>query len=182
MLRSRPRLRGILESVATVLTIVACLAVLSSLAYDRLAVGSNPVSSPQLARGVVLKASDGVVFGSDVTLLVGLSSTCHFCAESMPAFQELSSFTVSHAESVRVFALSIEPAESLKHYLSTNSLPGFRSIALDPNAPLSIVASRTPQLVAVDREGKILASWTGKITTDQMTAFLEKLHITVSGN
>jgi hypothetical protein len=172
------RLRASLDLSATVLSVVTCLAVCWLLAVDisQRRARSAGVSSDVLEIGSVV-SDPNLSFGStELTLLVGLSSSCRFCTESMPALRLLSDYAERRGgEHMRVLAVGYEPAPVLARYLEENGLTTFRSMGIDREAAIAPVAKRTPSLVAVDRGGKVLASWSGRMTTAQMDQVLVRL-------
>jgi hypothetical protein len=150
---------------------------LLALAWFGSRTGENPITGPAFPIGSILKASPDLTYNSsDLTVLVGLSSTCRFCADSLPAFRQLNDAVRSRgADHVRVFAVSLDSPDVLARYLQENGLTVFRPISVSRDSPAAPVASRTPTLVLVDRSGTVLASWAGRMTVDQM-AKVDRLH------
>ncbi len=167
------RWRSTLDIVTTVVTLATCIFVVALIAQQRF--GRPAPASPKLAAGAVLEPTAEIGFGSsDVTILVGISSTCRFCDESMPAFRQLNKYVQSRS-SMRVLAVALEPIETLRTYLARSGLTAFQPFTIDRGAPVSVVAAVTPQVVAVNRDGTVLEAWAGKITEDQLNNFVGRL-------
>lgn len=166
------RWRSAWDTFVTVATVATC-------AYVVLTIGVQKVRTGQSATvpvGTILKPAGGLSFGNaDLTVLIGMSSTCHFCQGSLPAFRELTKYFTGRSTRSRVVALSLEPADALGAYLAKNGLADVKVISVESSAPLATIAARTPQIVAVDSAGKVLASWTGQMSDDQMRSFVSRL-------
>lgn len=174
-----PRLSSSLELVATILTIVTCVWVCGLLALD-LAERKDRragTSGAVIPIGSILTPTPGVSYNeSQWTVLVGLSSRCRFCGESMPALRKLNEFIASSdATRVRALALSLESSDVLSRYLKENNLTTFRTVSVARQSEVARIAARTPTLVLADRTGKVLAAWSGRMTADQMELVLKRL-------
>jgi thiol-disulfide isomerase/thioredoxin len=92
------------------------------------------------------------------TLLLALSTTCHFCSESAPFYQKLQR---EKRDNVRMVALLPQPLAESHAYLEK------LGIKLDDvtQGPLSAVGvSGTPTLLLIDSQGAVLQSWVGKLS------------------
>ncbi len=168
------RWRSILDVLTTVVTIGTCILVVTVVARQKF--GTPAPVSPNVAVGTVLEPTAEVTYGlSELTILVGLSSNCRFCEESMPAFRQLHEYVQSRAGRLRVFALALESLETLGTYLQKNGLTTFRPITVDRKAALAVIAAATPQVVVVNRSGAVMESWTGRITEAQMEGLVKPL-------
>lgn len=166
------RWRAMWDAFATVATVATCI-------YVVLTVGVQKVRTAQAVKvpvGAVLKSGNALSFGTaDLTVLIGMSSTCHFCEESLPALQVLAKYVASRSRRSQTVALTLEPRDALAAYLAKNGLKGVQPISIDSSAPLAMIAARTPQIVAVDGGGKVLASWSGRIAVDQAQTLIGQL-------
>ena len=108
---------------------------------------------------------------SDRTLLLALSTMCHFCTESAPFYQKLQQ---QKRDDVRLVALFPQPAQESRTYLDK------LGIAVDDVAqgPLnSVGVSGTPTLLLIDNQGAVTDSWVGKLPDDaaeKVTALIRK--------
>ena len=95
---------------------------------------------------------------SDHTLLLALSTTCHFCTESAPFYQKLQK---EKRDNVRVVALFPQPLQDSRTYLDNLGL----NVDEIVQSPLnSVGASGTPTLLLIDNKGAVINSWVGKLS------------------
>ena len=95
---------------------------------------------------------------SDRTLLLALSTTCHFCTESAPFYKTLQQ---QKRDNVRLLALFPQPIEESRNYLQK------LGVQVDDitQQPLSAVeVSGTPTLLLLDNQGAVIQSWVGKLS------------------
>jgi hypothetical protein len=95
---------------------------------------------------------------SSRTLVLALSTTCHFCAESSPFYQRLQQ---QKRSDVHLVALLPQPLGDSQAYLKK------LGVIVDEvlQSPLSAVgASGTPTLILVDNQGAVIDSWVGKLS------------------
>ena len=126
---------------------------------------SNPAAGTRLSLGVDWTKSDH-------TVLLALSKDCHFCTESAPFYRKLVDETAGRSD-VRIVA--IFPREGVSDgnaYLNELGL----SVAETRHAPLETIGARgTPTLVLVDKGGKVVQSWTGRLTSEKELELLSRL-------
>lgn len=98
----------------------------------------------------------------DKTLVMALSTTCHFCSESAPFYQKLT--RAAEAKGVKVIAVLPQSEPEARQYLNGLSL----TISDVRQSPLdSLGVSGTPTLILVDGKGQIASSWVGKLQSDR---------------
>lgn len=93
---------------------------------------------------------------SEKTLVLAISSVCHFCTESAPFYRQLAE---AH-EGTRLVAVLPQTIEEGKLYL--NKL----RVNIDEviQAPLSSIdVNGTPTLMLVDRNGTVIDTWVGRL-------------------
>jgi hypothetical protein len=97
---------------------------------------------------------------NDRTLILGLQTTCQFCAESAPFFRRLIAAAVGKTKTVAVLPQSPDVAKRYLDGLGVHvdeikqvSLPG-------------IGVTRTPTLVLVDSSGVVRGAWTGELASE----------------
>jgi thioredoxin-related protein len=108
---------------------------------------------------------------TESSLIMALSTHCHFCAESIPFYkrvldrnQELSKF-----HTVAVFTQdSDEPAP----YLRDKGLEVNEIVTADLDA---LHTTGTPTLILVDRNGAVIRSWIGKLTPNAESEVMSQL-------
>jgi hypothetical protein len=97
---------------------------------------------------------------ADRTLVMALSTQCHFCSESAGFYQRLlPAATVSKVPVVAVFP---QPTNEAREYWTSRGLP-LSGVALKQAPMERIQVSGTPTLIVVDRKGLILRAWAGKL-------------------
>lgn len=105
---------------------------------------------------------------SEKTLVVAISSVCHFCTESAPFYRQLAE---TH-EGTQLVAVLPQTVEEGRQYL------GKLRVEVDEvvQAPLnSIYVSGTPTLMLVDHEGTVLNTWIGKLPAQREAEVLTYL-------
>lgn len=116
------------------------------------------------------RLSSGALLGINTaprTLLLVTSSTCRFCAESMPFYRNL--VTAARREGVRVVALAWEPPVRNRAYLASQGVQV--DAALDI-AATGVSVRGTPTLILVRRDGTVIQSWPGKLGSASEAAVL----------
>jgi thioredoxin-related protein len=102
------------------------------------------------------------------TVVLAISTTCHFCTESAPFYKRL----ISNKGDVRVIAVLPQSAEEGHAYL--NRL----GVVVDEIKQISlhkIGVRGTPTLILVDSSGVASNSWIGKLPADQELIVLTAL-------
>jgi thioredoxin-related protein len=103
------------------------------------------------------------------TLILALSTECHFCTESAPFYQQLSQRRGSAVKLVAVFP---QPIKESQAYL-TNLGVATDDMREAPLAALDIGA--TPTIILADDQGKVISSWRGKLTAEKEAEVLSKI-------
>jgi len=104
------------------------------------------------------------------TLLVAIQEGCHFCTDSAPFYQRLAD--VADKKGVKLVAVLPQSTDEGRRYLTTLGV----RIADVRQAPLSsLQVNGTPTLILVDENGRVAASWVGKLPSDKETEVLARL-------
>jgi|ERR1044072_7468306 hypothetical protein len=129
---------------------------------------SRQQTSSQDMEGSRLSTIDVDWSQSRQTLLLALSSSCHFCSESAPFYKRL----VQSKNGTRLVAVLPEPAEGGQGYLRRLgvSVDEIRQLNLD-----KIGVQGTPTLLLVDNSGVVKKSWIGKLLPEQEEAVVSAL-------
>ena len=104
------------------------------------------------------------------TIVLALSTTCHFCSESGPLYQKIEEQKPSN---VGLIAVLPQPLEDSRSYL--NKL-GVKTPNVVQGSLSSIGVSGTPTLLLVDNNGSVVASWVGKLEDAEAARVMEQLH------
>lgn len=160
------RWRSHLDVAAHIAVVATCL-LLSTMVVNR-ALTSNAHTGRSEATpvsiGTVLEPTDEIRFaGADFTLLLGFSTTCRFCQDSIPALQLLRDDFARFNNRLKVFALSVQPREVLAGYLAQQDLSSFHPIHVKSLTHLVPIVRQTPTIVIVDQSGRVRATWVGLI-------------------
>lgn len=118
---------------------------------------SDSVAAP-ITLGMKLSLP-GVEWGKhDRTLLLVLSTNCHFCTESAPFYQRLTQQKAGRAD-IKSIAILPQSAGEAQKYLDDH---GIAVDELRQTAPGATYAQATPTLILVDKAGSVISSWIGK--------------------
>jgi len=109
------------------------------------------------------------------TLVLALSTQCHFCTESAPFFRKLSESARPNVKMVAVLPQSIPEGEQ---YLSGEGL----QVDLVKQESLSRLGIRgTPTMLLVNGAGVVTKVWVGKLEAKQQQQVLSLLSGTATG-
>lgn len=147
-----------LEIATNVAVLVVCLIIVAGTTYNFFAPRSPSTSmSPNVGEAVKLRGVEWS--GSQKTLILAISTQCHFCSESVPFYKKLS--PAAGGKGDRVIAVFPQPTQESKNYLSEKEL----RIDQVMQAPLTqLKVGGTPTLILVNSSGKIEKVWKGKLT------------------
>ncbi|MGO8736360.1 MAG: peroxiredoxin family protein [Terriglobia bacterium] len=160
---------GMLQNVANIATIV--VSVLLSFVLIKVFLLPQPGRPPTGAQplvGLNMKQSlPGVVWAKNKrTLVLALSTQCHFCTDSAPFFQRIGKET---AKNVKMVAVLPQPAGDGRKYLEGEGV----HVDDVKQAQLSTIGvTGTPTLLLVDGTGKVADAWQGKLQPEQEAAVL----------
>lgn len=133
--------------------------------------GNNATAKPGPAEGTQVSLQ-GVSWGqSNKSVVLALSDQCHFCTESAPFYQKLTT-ELAQRRDVQVIAVFPQRVGDGKQYLGKLGVPisDVRQAAFD-----SLGVRGTPTLMIVDRNGKVEQSWVGRLSPDKESEVLARL-------
>ncbi len=110
---------------------------------------------------------------SNKTLLLVLSETCHFCNESAPFYQKLTS-QFSDPEKLRFVAVFPQEVSSATKHLDEL---GVRVTEIRQAVPSAFGASGTPTLILISNDGTVVDSWVGKLSPEEESRVIEKVRL-----
>jgi len=104
------------------------------------------------------------------SLVLALQAGCHYCSESAPFYQRLAS--EASARKIPLVAVLPQTIEEGQNYLNSLNLPidDIRQTSLR-----SIGVQGTPAILLVDSNGKVKASWHGKLPPNKESEVLNSL-------
>lgn len=106
----------------------------------------------------------------DQTLLMVLSTNCHFCTESSPFYQRLVQQKGGRGD-VRLVAVLPQSIIEAQKYLSAH---GISVDEVRQSVPGALYANATPTLILVDRTGSVVESWAGKLPPQKELEVLDR--------
>ncbi len=123
----------------------------------------NPIGQPIPLKGIDWK-------NNKRTLVMFVSTTCHFCTESSSFYKRLINDT--SVKDGKIIAVLPQTVDEAKAYLTDLGVNPDQII----NAQLaSIGVTATPTLLLVDESGKITDQWRGKLSSEQETQVINKM-------
>lgn len=105
------------------------------------------------------------------TLVLALSTGCHFCTESASFYQRVAQER-ARVGSIRIVAVFPEPVSEGRKYLNNLGVPvdEVRQSRLD-----SIGVIGTPTLIMADKQGAVIESWRGRLPGERESEVLSQL-------
>jgi len=105
------------------------------------------------------------------TVVLALSTTCHFCSESAPFYQKLQQ---QKPNSVRLVAVLPEAVEDSRNYLNKLGVSVSTSDIVQSSLA-SVGVSGTPTLLFIDNQGSVTDSWVGKLSDGEAASIISQL-------
>ena len=111
---------------------------------------------------------------SNRTVVLALSTGCHFCSESAPFYQKLQQ---QKPNNVRIVAILPQPVEDGRNYLTKLGV----SLNEVVQAPLaSVGVSGTPTLLLINHDGVVTDSWVGKLSDGEAARVINRINQSMS--
>jgi thioredoxin-related protein len=162
------RFSGYLESAANVAII--CLAIVVGVLFYQHYSLSSQAAKQQIKVGQELTVAGERFTGAHKTVVLAISTQCHYCTESAPFYRRLVQEIAR--KKVAVVAVLPQGTSDAKQYLSSEN------VAIDKvlqASPQSIGVQGTPTLILVDSIGKVSKVWVGKLRPEQENEVLSQL-------
>lgn len=106
------------------------------------------------------------------TLVMALSTACHFCEASVPFYREVTASSAVKEKRVAVVAVFPQQQQEAESFVKGNDIRADRVVSTSLQ---SVGASATPTLLLVDRNGKIQRVWVGVLSQSQQNDLLSAL-------
>lgn len=167
-----------LDTAANIAIIVVCAmaaVALSLTIRDRLFPPRPPGAPPQVEKGERYDQLKNVVpAGSERALVVAVSPQCHFCNESLPFYKQL--IDERNQKNSPVKFVAAVPTEQLKAEESQKFASAGVQVDNMVNIDFgSIKVPGTPTMLLVDKQGKVLDVWVGKLDEGGQKEVLQRL-------
>ncbi len=160
-----------LEQLANVAIIVVAL-LLGGVLVKRylLPQAESPQAQARLQPGTKLSVPGIEWDKNERTLLLVLSTTCHFCTESSPFYQRLAQEKAKKGGVGLVAVLPQSVDESQKYLNDLGvSVDDIKQVGLD-----AVQVRGTPTLIMADRTGTVVESWVGKLPSEAEVEVLNR--------
>ena len=164
-----------IETAANIAIIVVALLLCMVLVKPYLLAGNNKSSnvevtdpSEQTLKGKKVTLSNIDWHANGKTLLLVLSTTCHYCKESSPFYKRLT----RDAKNIHFIALFPQSIEEARQYLYEH---GIQLEEIRQGTLSALGVQGTPTLILVDDAGTVTNTWVGELTSDKEEEVLSKL-------
>lgn len=161
-----------LEKAANVAVIVGVVAFITVVVTDKLAPRAFRPGTANPATELVGKTVriPGVQYPrTRNSLVLALSTACHFCKASLPFYKELASKSLGRVDVVAVLP---QPLSEAQDYIQQAAVPATRVISADL---ATIGVSGTPTVLLLDRTGKVQEAWVGELDEDRQKQVLSRV-------
>ena len=147
----------LVANVAVIVTSVALLGFLGNSWYESRHAPQSSVARAQALVGSTVQLTSVDFTRKDKTLVIAIFDTCHFCKESQPFYRQLAQTPSGTANLIAVLPM---PQPDAENYVHTAISPSLKVVS----APLGAIGvTGTPTLLLVDRKGKVIKAWIGKL-------------------
>jgi thiol-disulfide isomerase/thioredoxin len=156
---TKAKLKNYLEVATNIAVLIVALVVLSVLAANYFSRRSTPQLHAGLQKGQTFPQVSGISYNApSQTLLVVMSTKCHYCVESLPFYKQLAEAQRNNGR-VRIVAVFPNNADEVRQFVQQNNL-NLETIADVSLATLNI--SGTPTAILIDNSGRVSDFWIGK--------------------
>jgi hypothetical protein len=174
-------LSGKIETTANAATIIVAVLISTVLVKTYLLPNAVARRTPAVSASDVTKGKsmDGRALGVDWaknhrTLVLAISTTCHFCKDSVPFYRKLG----AAGRDVKMVAVLPQSVTEAQQYLSSEGV----HVDEVRQTPLNTLGVRgTPTLLLVNDVGVVTNVWVGKLQPDQETQVLTALEKKIAG-
>ncbi|CAN5670962.1 hypothetical protein BH23GEM3_BH23GEM3_15630 [soil metagenome] len=161
-----------LEVAANILFVTTILAVIAIVGKDH--VFSSPSgASSQLRVGDIMAPLEGHSWdGQGETLVLAFQNSCEYCKASIPFYRRLVDLQERATVSTRMLALFSDPGSVVSDLLEKQQwrVDSHHSVNLS-----ELGVQETPALVLIDRNGRVLYIWRGRLSPQEETHLVEML-------
>lgn len=155
------KVKSYLEVMTNVAVLLVALVVLSAFSWSYFAQKSSPSLKDGLRKGKAMAQLPKLDYSSSSqTLLIAMSTQCHYCAESLPFYRQLVTTQQGNGQATHIVAVFPNTDDEVRQYIEQNHLNIDAIGGVDFRA-LNI--SSTPIMVLIDKSGKIRDFWIGKL-------------------
>ena len=166
-----------IETVANLSIIIAALLFCTTLVRDKWLYKAGTAFAPSAQTENRLQGASLHITGinwdrADKTLVMALSTHCHFCQESVPFYKQLSLLPVVKSKRVMIVTIFPQQQNEAEAFVKTGDIQADAVLSM----PLQTLgASSTPTLLLVYRAGKVERLWIGVLSPSQRKDLLGEL-------
>jgi hypothetical protein len=153
------RIEAIVNIATTAVAVLLSLVLVKTYLLPVSSPTKPPAPAAELKTGMSLEGKlAGVDWGRNGrTLVLAISTICHFCKDSEPFYRRLNRET---GRAVKILAVVPQPATEAEQYLKAEGV----GVDQVQQVRLSTIGVRgTPTIFLVDRKGVVTRIWTGKL-------------------
>jgi hypothetical protein len=145
----------VIANISVIVAVVVFLGFIGRQEYERRHPAAGPAETAQVGKTIALP---GVHFSPQgKTLILAISTQCHFCRDSEPFYKELAARSQGRFKLIAVLPQPLDEAQS---YVQQSIAPSVEVVSSQLD---SIGIRGTPTLLLVDGSGKVKQSWVGKL-------------------
>jgi hypothetical protein len=145
----------VVTNIAVLLAVVVFIAFVGRQEFERRNAPHPRSAQEMVGRTVQLP---GVQFSSaNKTLLLAISTTCHFCKDSEPFYKDL---LAKNHSGINIIAVLPQPLAEAQSYVRQSIAPSVQVVSAQLD---SIGVGGTPTLLLIDGGGKVQQAWVGKL-------------------
>lgn len=157
------KLKSRLEVATNISVLLVSLLVLTTYLWAYYASKAAPQPAAGLQRGkTIVQLPKDIFDESSKALLLALNTNCGYCTESVPFYNQLAK-DQQVAGDPKITALFPNSASEVERFAQANGLK-VKAISSVNFGGLNV--SATPTLILVDRDGKIIDFWIGKLSEE----------------
>jgi thiol-disulfide isomerase/thioredoxin len=161
-----------LEKAANIAVIVGVVVFITVVVTDKLAPHATKPALSDPARqllGKTISLPGTQLSQSRNSLVLVLSTACHFCKASLPFYKELASKSLGRVDVVAVLP---QPLSEAQDYIQQAAVPATRVVSADL---ATIGVSGTPTVLLLDRTGKVQDVWVGQLDESRQKQVLSRV-------
>jgi thioredoxin-related protein len=160
-----------LETAANIAIIVVAILFGAVIIQKYLLPSSSQPERLQPVIGKQMNLSDVNWASQPKTLILALSTTCHFCNESAPFYRRL----IENVKDKNVKLVAVFPTETEAGRAHLKEL-GLTNLEVKQSPLANMQVSSTPTLILTDENGEITSFWVGKLSPDKETEVINKIN------
>jgi hypothetical protein len=170
------KVKSYLETATTMAVLLIALIILGTFGWSFFAGGANSLPQAGLRKGEQFARLPGSDYsGASQTLIIALNTKCGYCGESVPFYNHVAAAQRAGEASPQVVAVFSNTSDEVERFIQEKQLKA-KTIAGVNLGSLNVLS--TPTMILVDKDGKVIDFWIGKLSTDGEQQVTKLLSIT----